>query len=500
MASSILKNAEAQEQDSLVQRLHAASSVVLGNGWAAKHQFDHAVSVAIKGGHDHTGIGRFLVDNQVLSRDQASELEEILKHQGRFAGYRLRRKIGSGGMGTVFLADHLETSRQVALKTMNARLEEDQDYIGRFHREAKALSKIKHASIAEIIDSGEDKGHCWLAMEFIDGPSLMALLKDYRVLPEAYALRICRQVAEGLGHVWATTHLVHRDLKPENILVIRNRSGGGDLFPPDDVAKLIDFGLVKGEEKDDRLTQTGMTIGTPLYMSPEQVRGEKLDCRSDIYGLGATLFHLLTGFTPFTGTSPGSIMSAHLTEPVPNPGDRVPSLSKSTRALVQMSMAKDVKDRFLNFEAMVSAIDECLLECGSKGTGTLRLLRKPLVLNKPQSKKQPASDRIGKIGTGKVEKAPPPSNGPQRDLRGTDESPAKTPTSQIPRSVSGEGSPPTPPIIPLAPSTKPVTSNRIERSKVFDEDPHAKLGIGVLPWIVLGFAVVGLIVWLLISN
>jgi hypothetical protein len=193
-------------------------------------------------------------------------------------------------------------------------------------------------------------------------------------------------------------------------------------------------------------------------------------------------------------------MSAHLTEPVPNPGDRVPSLSKSTRSLVQMSMAKDVKDRFLTFEAMVSAIDECLLECGSKGTGTLRLLRKPLVLNKPQSKKQPSSDRIGKIETGKVEKAPTPSNGAQRDLRGTDESPAKTPTSQIPRSALGEGSPPTPPIIPLAPITKPVTTSRIERSKVFDEDPHAKLGIGVLPWIVLGFAVVGLIVWLLISN
>jgi serine/threonine protein kinase len=503
MASSVQQSVAGAtgSRDSMTQRLSAAAQVIIANGWAAQHQVDHAVAKAMAGGHDHIGVGRFLVDHQVITRDQASELEEVLKNQANFPAYRLTRKLGSGGMGTVFLAEHLASSRMVALKTMNARLEEDKDFIGRFHREAKALGTVKHVNIAEIIESGENKGHCWLAMEFIDGPSLMNLLKDYRVLPEAYALRICKQVAEGLGHVWNTAHLVHRDLKPENILVIRNRAGGGDLFPADDQAKLIDFGLVKGEDKDDRLTQTGMTIGTPLYMSPEQVRGDKLDCRSDVYGLGATLYHLLTGFTPFTGTSPGSIMSAHLTEPVPDPGDRVPSLSKATRELVLTSMAKDVKDRFLTFEGMVKAIEAALGECGQKSGGTLRLLRKPLVLNKPQAKK-PGSDRVTK---GEESGGRPPSAEPQTARPGTGRA-----THEAPAAGTGTGAlakvatdrvqrtekPPTGAIAP----TKPPTSNRIERSKVYDEDPQTKLGIGVLPWVVLGFAVVGIILYFLLAN
>jgi len=522
MATSVQHSAGVPNgnRESMSQRLAAAARVILANGWAAQHQIDHAVAKAMSGSHDHDGVGRYLVDNQVITRDQASELEEVLKHQPHFPNYRLTRKLGSGGMGTVFLAEHLASGRKVAVKTMNARLEDDKDFIGRFQREAKALGKIKHPTIAEIIESGENKGHCWLAMEFIDGPSLMNLLKDYRVLPEAYALRICKQVAEGLGHVWSTAHLVHRDLKPENILVIRNRTDGGNLFPPDDQAKLIDFGLVKGEDKDDRLTQTGMTIGTPLYMSPEQVRGEKLDCRSDIYGLGATLYHLLTGFTPFTGTSPGSIMSAHLTEPVPDPGDRVPSLTKSTRELVKMSMAKDMGDRFLNFEAMVMAMETSLAECGTKGTGTLRLLRKPLVLNRPQTTKKVGSNtdrtvkgeeadspRAGGSGSSVLAFNPEPGSKPSSSTLGSGKprpsalEPTKPASSSFgltkpPTSAYGAGKPPTPPL----PLEKPAAPLPGERSKVFDEDPQSKLGIGILPWVVLAFAVVGLILYLLMAG
>ncbi len=486
--------------------------MVLLNGWAAQHQLDHAVSAALSGSNDHLGVGRYLVDQRVITRDQASELEEVMKTQVHFPAYHLQRKLGSGGMGTVFLANHLTSDRLVALKTMNARLEEDKDFVGRFQREAKALASVKHPHIAEIVDSGNTKGHCWLAMEFIDGPSLMTLLKDYRVLPEAYALRLCLQVAQGLGHVWNTAHLVHRDLKPENILVIRSRNGGGSLFPDDDIAKLIDFGLVKGEDKDERLTQTGMTIGTPLYMSPEQVRGEKLDCRSDIYGLGATLFHLITGFTPFTGTSPGSIMSAHLTEPVPDPGSRVPSLTKATRALVMMAMAKDINQRFLTFEGMVKAIEEALVECGTKGTGTLRLLRKPLVLNKPQARKQPPSDRVSKVEPA-AEAVPasapadPAGMQPRRAatdsvrsgsdrtaIKPTSDRSALRPATDRSAARSAVAAPD-----PEVTATKP-TSAKIERSKVFDEDPHSKLGIGVLPWVVLGFAVVALVLWFFLSG
>jgi serine/threonine protein kinase len=266
-----------------------------------------------------------------------------------------------------------------------------------------------------------------------------------------------------------------------------------------------------GQQLTDKTVYTQFTqmVGTPLYMSPEQVRGEKLDCRSDIYGLGATLFHLITGFTPFTGTSPGSIMSAHLTEPVPDPGSRVPSLTKATRALVMMAMAKDINQRFLTFEGMVKAIEEALVECGTKGTGTLRLLRKPLVLNKPQTRKQPPSDRVTKVEPA-VDAVPPAepvalqSKRPASDsvrsgsdrtaIKPTSDRSARSPATDRSAARSAVAAPD-----PEVTATKP-TSAKIERSKVFDEDPHSKLGIGVLPWVMLGFAVVALVLWFLLSG
>jgi serine/threonine protein kinase len=332
-------------------------------------------------------LAQYLIDLHLLSREQANELDTILLAQLTMPEFRLLRKIGSGGMGTVFLAEYLATGQQVALKTINAKLAGEDDFVSRFHREANALQKIDHPSVAKTIATGDGEGHCWLAMDYIDGPSLMHVLREHRILPEAYALSLTRQLAGGLGHVWKTANLVHRDLKPENILVIRTKASAehgpnDNPFPLTDIAKLIDFGLVKSNTEDDRLTQTGMTIGTPLYMSPEQVRGEKLDCRSDIYGLGATLYHLLTGSTPFTGSSPGAIMSAHLTQPVPDPGDKVPTISEQTRQIIRMCMGKQAKDRYTTFEALEQACAESLEDLIKRGSSGERLLRKPMAVNK----------------------------------------------------------------------------------------------------------------------
>lgn len=371
----------------LAGQLDAATELMIGNNWVTKPQLENIKVRAanIQSPVPTSGrslLAQFLLDQRLMPRDQVADLDAIIRNQATLPDFVLQKKIGAGGMGTVFLALHRTSQRLVALKTINARLADDKDFVERFHREARALEKVHHQNIAEIIGCGETEGTCWLAMEYIEGPSLMSLLKEHRVLPEHYALNLTRQIAEGLGHVWDKAGLVHRDIKPENVLVIRTRSGD-ELFPSTDVAKLIDFGLVKSNSDDDRLTQTGMTIGTPLYMSPEQVRGEKLDCRSDIYGVGATLYHLLTGQTPFNGNSPGAIMSAHLTEQVPDPGDRVPSLSKLTRHLVMGSMAKSVDKRFLTFEALIAACNEALEGLDHKSTSVPRLLRKPMVLKNP---------------------------------------------------------------------------------------------------------------------
>ena len=375
------------QDGSLAAQLNAAADLLLANNWVTKPQLEHIKARVINAKDPvptsgRTLLAQFLLENRLLPRDQVSDLDALLRNQATLPEFKLSKKIGAGGMGTVFLAVHIATQRQVALKTMNARLADDKDFVERFHREARALEKVRNEHIAEIIACGETQGTCWLAMEYIEGPSLMSLLKEHRVLPEHYALSLTRQIAEGLGHVWSTAGLIHRDIKPENVLVIRHRTGD-ELFPSTDIAKLIDFGLVKSSNEDDRLTQTGMTIGTPLYMSPEQVRGESLDCRSDIYGVGATLYHLLTGQTPFTGSSPGAIMSAHLTESVPDPGDRVPILSKATRHLVMTAMAKSIEKRYTTFEALIAACNEALASIDHKSGSMPRLLRKPMVLKNP---------------------------------------------------------------------------------------------------------------------
>lgn len=386
-----------------------AIEVILANGWSDRERLERSRLVAMTGPEPLPTAGRsriaqFFLDQTLLTREQAQDLDTVLRIQANLPGFRLLKKIGSGGMGIVFLAIHLASGRRCALKTLNMRLASEEDFVNRFHREAKSLVGITHPSIAEVIESGECDGHCYLAMEYIEGPSAMSMLKDYRALPEAYSLRIIKQIAEGLAHVYAVSHLVHRDIKPENILIVRSTSTTGELFGNEDQAKLIDFGLVKSLGEDDqRLTQTGMTIGTPLYMSPEQVRGDALDCRSDIYGLGATLYHLLTGATPFLGNSPGIIMSAHLTEQVPDPGARVPSLSAETKQIVMTSMAKNADDRFLTHEALIAACTTALALVSGKAEGSPKLLRKPMVL---KNTRKPETSRVAVASGGHLARQP----------------------------------------------------------------------------------------------
>jgi serine/threonine protein kinase len=527
---------------SLAGQLDNATSVLVANNWATKPQLDHIRGLVINAKDPVPNAGRtllaqFLLDSRLLPRDQVADLDAILKNQANLPQFQLLKKIGAGGMGTVFLAKHVETSVEVALKTINARLAEDKDFIERFHREARSLEQLRNEHIAQIIACGETDGTCWLAMEFIDGPSLMTLLKDHRVLPEAYALNIVRQIAIGLGHVWEKAALVHRDIKPENILVLRNRQGD-ELFPLSDVAKLIDFGLVKSNNEDDRLTQTGMTIGTPLYMSPEQVRGEKLDCRSDIYGLGATLYHLVTGSTPFTGTSPGAIMSAHLTETVPDAGDRVPSLSKGTRQLIQDAMAKSPDKRLSTFSAMVNACTEALEGLDSKTSASPKLLRKPLIIKNPARRSgefsadgqdvnaatRPKSDAISRPKSDAISRQastiltdPVAQGAPLRTASPTQQVPTSSvhrrpstrPLTHIPgKKASTQASerrpvavPTAPPLIvhgPLAHTSASSSEQPSPPSAAFIPPPSSA-GVGMLPWIVLGFAVLALIVFVVVT-
>src|SRR6266567_7426089 len=204
--------------------------------------------------------------------------------------FHLTKKLGEGGMGTVFKAHQMSMDRDVALKILPRHLAKDTSYVERFYREARASAKLDHPNIVRGIAVGEDRGYHYFAMEYIDGESSDKVLESQGKLQVGDAVKIALDVARALDHAHSKG-LVHRDIKPDNIMITRQG-----------FVKLADLGLAKAADENQGLTQTGSGFGTPYYMPPEQARNAKyVDNRSDIYALGATLYHLLTGKVPFTG-------------------------------------------------------------------------------------------------------------------------------------------------------------------------------------------------------
>ena len=222
--------------------------------------------------------------------------------------YHVIRKLGEGGMGQVYLAEHVKMGRMSAIKVMTPSLVHDTDAVGRFNREAANASKINHPNIAAIYDFGETSdGLIYLAMEFVEGESLTKLCEALGALPAPRAAEIARQVASALEAAHERG-IVHRDLKPDNIMISRGRDGA-------DLVKVVDFGIAKAAEGvGQKVTRTGLVVGTPEYMSPEQLTGDTLDGRSDLYALALVTFNMLTGMLPFPGQTTQEALLKRLTE------------------------------------------------------------------------------------------------------------------------------------------------------------------------------------------
>lgn len=256
---------------------------------------------------------------------------------GRELGdFHLLRRLGRGAMAEVYLAEQGSLRRQVAIKVLKPHLASDELYVRRFHNEAQAAASLVHANIVQIHDVGCKEGLHYIAQEYVAGQNLQELLARSGTLDVKVAVTIIRQVALALDKA-AERGIVHRDIKPENIMLARN----GEV-------KVADFGLARltGDSGDLKLTQVGVTMGTPLYMSPEQVEGRPLDPRSDIYSFGVTCFQMLAGRPPFEGDTALSVAVQHLKSPPPRLEQLRPDLPPGLCRIVHKMLAKSLDERY----------------------------------------------------------------------------------------------------------------------------------------------------------
>jgi serine/threonine-protein kinase len=282
-------------------------------------------------------------------------LRTQLHHARKFGQYQLVRKLGEGGMGEVYLAEHQLLKRPCALKLIKAEAGADPVALGRFEREVQSAARLRHPNTIDIYDYGHtDDGTFYYVMEYLEGMSLSDLVRRAGPLPDGRVIYLFRQVCAGLAEAHHLG-LVHRDLKPANVFVAVS---GGES----DVAKVLDFGLVKLTKDPGAATLTAeMTVsGTPMFMAPEQAVGDRsLDARADIYALGAMMYYALTGKPPFTGETAFAIMMAHGRDPVVPPSQAGASVSEELERVVLRCLAKKPDDRYPSVKALGEALAAC---------------------------------------------------------------------------------------------------------------------------------------------
>ncbi len=267
------------------------------------------------------------------------------------AGYRLEALLGRGGMSVVYLAEHLRLGRKVALKLLAPALSQDADFRERFERESRRAAEMDHPNIIPVYDAGEAEGVLYIAMRYVRGSDLKSMLETEGALGVGRTLYLLEQAAAALDAAHARD-LVHRDVKPANILVEQ----------PADNVFLSDFGIVKQTTASRGLTRTGIFVGTVDYAAPEQIEGQGVDARTDVYALGCVLYECLTGRMPFAREGEVAVMHAHLTEAPPHVTAARADLPTGLNAVVARAMAKDREERFQSCGELMAAARSAALQ------------------------------------------------------------------------------------------------------------------------------------------
>jgi serine/threonine-protein kinase len=284
-------------------------------------------------------LADLLVEKEYVTRHQLGRLRqefEAKKSGQQIPGYKILKKLGSGAMATVFLAKQISLDRNVAIKILPQKFSNNEKFIERFHKEGRAAAQLNHPNIVGAYDVGRAGDHHYFVMEYVEGKTVHDIILKHKRFKEKDALHIVAQIAKALDHAHERG-FIHRDIKPKNIMITRKG-----------VAKLADLGLARAmTDQEAAKAEAGRAYGTPYYISPEQIRGEmKIGPAADIYGLGATFYHMVTGRVPFEGRNPSEVMHKHIKAPLEPPDHLNAEISAGCAQVIEMMMAKKVDNRY----------------------------------------------------------------------------------------------------------------------------------------------------------
>jgi serine/threonine protein kinase len=303
--------------------------------------------------------------------------------------FLILEEIGAGGMGVVYLSHQISLDRPAALKVLTEKYTQNNEFISNFIKEARSAAKLNHPNIVQAYAVGEDSGIYYFAMEYIEGETMKNILKRLGKIPIEQAVEVIRQISDSLDFAWKEQRLIHRDIKPDNIMIV-TRTGR---------AKLADLGLARVAGEVDNPNQDEV-MGTPQYISPEHLMGAPMDLRSDIYSLGATFYHLLTGVFPFTGKSTLEIAKKHIEETLKSPKLVCPEIPDSLAKIIMKMMEKSPEDRYQTNEALIEDIK--LFRGGDKRGKRMILHTGQFKIPQISTHSQPINISSSKIATGRI--------------------------------------------------------------------------------------------------
>lgn len=322
--------------DTVVGRL------VIDQGLATPEEVEQCLAQvkALAEEKNQRSLAELLVDNGYATTRQIARLKDQIaaERNQKIPGYQILGKLGAGAMAVVYKARQVSLNRMVAIKVLPRKFTNNPQFIERFYAEGRAAAQLNHPNIVQAYDVGKAGDFHYFVMEYVEGKTVYDEIVNKKRFTEAEALDIVIQTAEALGHAHARG-IIHRDVKPKNIMLTSNG-----------IAKLADMGLARAvSDKEAAEAEQGKAFGTPYYISPEQIRGEKVvGPPADIYSLGATLYHMLTGSVPFDGKNPSAVMHKHLKAELVPPDHVNAKLSAGISEVIEMMMAKEAGARYKN--------------------------------------------------------------------------------------------------------------------------------------------------------